>query len=91
MPEKVLLSWSGGKDSAIALYEIQLRREYEVVSLDRERLSPITITSSADFGVSSSPSPPQAANIGRDASRSARKQNSAILFLPFNAVSPSSQ
>lgn len=33
MPEKVLLSWSGGKDSAIALYEIQLRREYEVVSL----------------------------------------------------------
>jgi len=33
MPEKVLLSWSGGKDSAIALYEIQRGREYEVVSL----------------------------------------------------------
>ena len=33
MPEKVLLSWSGGRDSAIALYEIQRRREYEVVSL----------------------------------------------------------
>jgi len=33
MPEKVLLSWSGGKDSAIALYEIQRRREYEVTSL----------------------------------------------------------
>lgn len=33
MPEKVLLSWSGGKDSALALYEIQRRPEYEVVSL----------------------------------------------------------
>jgi uncharacterized protein (TIGR00290 family) len=33
MREKVLLSWSGGKDSAIALYEIQRRQCYEVVSL----------------------------------------------------------
>lgn len=33
MPEKVLLSWSGGKDCALALYEIQRKREYEVVSL----------------------------------------------------------
>ena len=33
MPEKVLLSWSGGKDSAMALYEIQRKRECEVVSL----------------------------------------------------------
>ena len=33
MPEKVLMSWSGGKDSAMALYEIQQKREYEVVSL----------------------------------------------------------
>ena len=33
MPEKVILSWSGGKDSALALYEIQRRPEYKVVSL----------------------------------------------------------
>ena len=33
MLEKVLLSWSGGKDCAIALCEIQRRQEYEVVSL----------------------------------------------------------
>ena len=33
MAEKVLLSWSGGKDSAMALYEIQRKRQYEVVSL----------------------------------------------------------
>ncbi len=31
--EKVLLSWSGGKDSAIALYEIQKSHKYEIVSL----------------------------------------------------------
>jgi uncharacterized protein (TIGR00290 family) len=31
--EKVLLSWSGGKDSALALYEIQQDQKYEVVSL----------------------------------------------------------
>ncbi len=33
MAEKVLLAWSGGKDSAITLYEIQRRPEYQVVSL----------------------------------------------------------
>ena len=33
MAEKVLLAWSGGKDSAITLYEIQQRPEYQVVSL----------------------------------------------------------
>ena len=33
MPERVVLSWSGGKDSALALYEIQQRPEYRVVSL----------------------------------------------------------
>ena len=33
MPQKVLLCWSGGKDSALALYEIQRKPEYEVVSL----------------------------------------------------------
>jgi uncharacterized protein (TIGR00290 family) len=33
MPEKVVQSWSGGKDSALALYEIQRRPEYDVVSL----------------------------------------------------------
>jgi len=31
--EKVILSWSGGKDSSLALYEIQQKDEYEVVSL----------------------------------------------------------
>ena len=31
--EKVLLAWSGGKDSAISLYEIQSRGQYEIVSL----------------------------------------------------------
>ena len=31
--EKVLLCWSGGKDSAMALYETQKDHQYEVVSL----------------------------------------------------------
>jgi uncharacterized protein (TIGR00290 family) len=31
--EKVLFSWSGGKDSALALYEIQRGGQYKVVSL----------------------------------------------------------
>ncbi len=31
--EKVLFSWSGGKDSAIALYEILKSRRYEIASL----------------------------------------------------------
>ena len=31
--EKVLFAWSGGKDSAIALYEIQQSQNYEIVSL----------------------------------------------------------
>jgi len=31
--EKVLFAWSGGKDSAICLYEIQKRARYEIVSL----------------------------------------------------------
>jgi len=31
--EKVIFSWSGGKDSAIALYEIQKSQEYEIVTL----------------------------------------------------------
>lgn len=31
--EKVLFCWSGGKDSAISLYEIQKSRKYQVVSL----------------------------------------------------------
>jgi uncharacterized protein (TIGR00290 family) len=30
MPEKVLFSWSGGKDSAIALYELQKSHDYEI-------------------------------------------------------------
>lgn len=33
MKEKVLFSWSGGKDSALALYEVQQAGRYEVVSL----------------------------------------------------------
>ncbi len=31
--KKLLFCWSGGKDSALALYEIQKNHEYEVVSL----------------------------------------------------------
>jgi len=31
--EKVVLSWSGGKDSALALYELRRSAQYEVVSL----------------------------------------------------------
>ena len=31
--EKVLFAWSGGKDSTLALYEIQQDKKYEVVSL----------------------------------------------------------
>lgn len=33
MADKVLLAWSGGKDCAITLYEIQQRPEYQVASL----------------------------------------------------------
>jgi len=33
MKEKVLLSWSGGKDSAMALYEIQKAKKYEILGL----------------------------------------------------------
>ena len=31
--EKVIVSWSGGKDSALSLYEIQRSAQYQVVSL----------------------------------------------------------
>ena len=33
MTKKILLAWSGGKDSALALYEIKKRRDLEIVSL----------------------------------------------------------
>ena len=33
MKEKVIVSWSGGKDSALALYELQKTKNYEIVSL----------------------------------------------------------
>jgi uncharacterized protein (TIGR00290 family) len=33
MAEKVLLSWSGGKDSALALYEIKKRQDVHIISL----------------------------------------------------------
>lgn len=33
MREKILFSWSGGKDSAIALYEIQKNKNCDIVSL----------------------------------------------------------
>ncbi len=33
MTEKALLAWSGGKDSAMSLYEIQKSKKYEIVSL----------------------------------------------------------
>ncbi len=31
--EKVIFAWSGGKDSALALYEIQKSQRYEIISL----------------------------------------------------------
>ncbi len=33
MPERILLAWSGGKDSAIALYELQAKKGYEISAL----------------------------------------------------------
>jgi len=33
MAEKVLFSWSGGKDSALALYEIRKGQDFEIISL----------------------------------------------------------
>ena len=33
MQEKVIISWSGGKDSALALHEIKKSKKYEVVAL----------------------------------------------------------
>ena len=33
MKEKVILSWSGGKDSVLALYELQKTNNYEIVAL----------------------------------------------------------
>jgi len=33
VPEKVLFTWSGGKDSAMALYELQKDGRYEIVAL----------------------------------------------------------
>jgi len=33
MAEKVLFTWSGGKDSILALYELQIRSDYEIVAL----------------------------------------------------------
>lgn len=33
MVEKVLFAWSGGKDSAIALYELSLTKNYKIVAL----------------------------------------------------------
>lgn len=33
MKEKVLLSWSGGKDSALALHELRKCGQYEVTAL----------------------------------------------------------
>ncbi|TET88034.1 MAG: ATP-binding protein, partial [Dehalococcoidia bacterium] len=33
MKQKVLLSWSGGKDSALALHMLQKRDDFQVVGL----------------------------------------------------------
>ena len=33
MPEPIVICWSGGKDSALALYELQQSAQYDVVSL----------------------------------------------------------
>lgn len=33
MKAKVILSWSGGKDSALALYELRESQDYEIAAL----------------------------------------------------------
>ncbi|UCE75051.1 MAG: hypothetical protein JSV56_04935 [Methanomassiliicoccales archaeon] len=33
MKEKVLITWSGGKDSALALFELQKTGKYEIAAL----------------------------------------------------------
>ena len=33
MKEKIIVSWSGGKDSAMALYEVKKNKSYEIISL----------------------------------------------------------
>ncbi len=33
MKEKVILSWSGGKDSALALYKLQQTKNYQIIAL----------------------------------------------------------
>ena len=33
MPEKILFAWSGGKDSAMALYELQKAGDCEIAAL----------------------------------------------------------
>ena len=33
MKEKVIFSWSGGKDSAMALHELRKNEKYEIVTL----------------------------------------------------------
>jgi diphthamide synthase (EF-2-diphthine--ammonia ligase) len=33
MAEKVIVSWSGGKDCTLALYEIRMSGKYEIVAL----------------------------------------------------------
>lgn len=33
MAEKILLSWSGGKDSALTLYELQKDKNYQIIAL----------------------------------------------------------
>lgn len=33
MPEKILFSWSGGKDSALALHSLKNHRNLEIVAL----------------------------------------------------------
>ncbi len=45
MPEKVLVTWSGGKDSALALYKLQDKKEYDIevlltaITADYDRIS----------------------------------------------------
>jgi len=36
MKERVVMSWSGGKDSAMALHELLRGGEHEVVALEHE-------------------------------------------------------
>ncbi len=54
MKEKVIVSWSGGKDSALALYELHKNKNYEIVALLTTKTDDVT-PAPASAGVNLSP------------------------------------